>query len=227
MVLTSRQKHQKKPLSLNLSLNGTDIKQVSKHRLLGVTVDDRLEWKPHVAEVCKKVSKNLFMLSKLRYITDAETRMIFYNAHIKSHIDYASTVWDGGYEDNLRRLNSLHRRAAKLISIDTQMSTDDKLKQLSMLPLSYHLQFNKGILMYKVNKQSTPDYMNHMFSKASSRRSRSGSLLNVPYPRIELYKRSLLYSGSSLWNSLPPQIKNAPSISSFKKSLFSYLNRLC
>ena len=29
------------------------------------------------------------------YFVDIDTRTLFYNAHIKPHIDYVSVVWDG------------------------------------------------------------------------------------------------------------------------------------
>ena len=223
MIITTRQKHQLEPLSLSLSLNGTAIKQVAKHRLLGVTVDNQLQWKFHIEHICKIISKNLFMLSKLRYITDTETRKVFFNAHVRSHIDYASTVWDGSSESNLKRLNSLHRRAAKLILPESQLSTDQKLKKLEILPLSRHFQFNKGVFMFKMCRQSSPSYISNMFTEKTSERSRAGTLLKVPYPRIDIYKTSLAFSGSSLWNSLPIKIKSAVGLPSFKNSLFSYL----
>ena len=165
------------------------------------------------------------MLSKLRQITDTETRKIFFNAHVRSHIDYASTVWDGSKEANLKRLNSLYRRGAKLIyhSPETHLSTDEKLKDLEILPLSSHFQFNKGVFMYKMFKQLTPPYISNTFNVLSSDQSRSGVSLRLPLPRIGLCRTSLAFSGSLLWNSLPVRIKRASSLSSFKDSLFRYL----
>ena len=40
MLLTTRQKHQLRPLLLNLSLKDSHIEQVHKHRHLGVIIDD-------------------------------------------------------------------------------------------------------------------------------------------------------------------------------------------
>ena len=85
--------------------------------------------------MCETVSRRVFRLSKLRYIVDIDTRKLFFNAHIKPHIDYSSFVWDG-YSDVLKkRLNSLHRRAAKLIFPDTTLTTDQKLKEMKIISL--------------------------------------------------------------------------------------------
>ena len=83
--------------------------------------------------MCKTVSRRVFLLSKLRYIVDIDTRKLFFNAHIKPHIDYASVVWDGCSDALKKRLNSLHRRAVKLIFPDTTLTTDQKLKEMRIM----------------------------------------------------------------------------------------------
>ena len=95
MTIATRQKHQLSPLPLDLVLHGAKIEQVSEHRLLGITIENKLRWDSHINNVCKTVSRRVFLLSKLRYIVDTDTRKLFFNVHIKPHIDYASVVWDG------------------------------------------------------------------------------------------------------------------------------------
>ena len=59
-----------------------------------ITTDNKLRWGLHTDNVCKTVSRRVFLLSKLRYIVDIDTRKVSLNARIKPHIDYASVVWD-------------------------------------------------------------------------------------------------------------------------------------
>ena len=42
MTTATRQKHQLSPLPLDLVLNGAKFDQVSEHRLLGITIDNKL-----------------------------------------------------------------------------------------------------------------------------------------------------------------------------------------
>ena len=107
MTIATRQKHQLSPLPLDLVLNRAKTDQVWEHRLLGITIDNKLRWDSHTNNVCKTVSRQVFLLSKLRYIVDIDTRKLFFNAHIKPHIDYASVVWDGCSDVLKKRLNSL------------------------------------------------------------------------------------------------------------------------
>ena len=112
--MTIATRHQLSPLPLDLVLNGAKIDQVSEHRLLAINIDNKLRWDSHINNVCKTVSRRVFLLSKFMYIVDIDTRKLFFNAHIKPHIDYASVVWDGCSDVLKKRLNSLHRRVVKL-----------------------------------------------------------------------------------------------------------------
>ena len=47
MVIATRQKHLLSPLALDLVLNGAKTDQVSEHRLLGITIDNKLRWDSH------------------------------------------------------------------------------------------------------------------------------------------------------------------------------------
>ena len=116
---------------------------MSEHRLLVITIDNKLRWDSHTNNVCKTVSRRVSLLSKLRYIVDIDTRKLFFNAHIKPHIDYASVAQDGCSDVLKKRLNYLHRRAIKLSFPDTTRSTDQKLKEMRIMSLQKQLEYKK------------------------------------------------------------------------------------
>ena len=223
MVLATRQKHQVRPLSLTLSLHGSPVEEVAEHRLLGVTVDNQLSWKTHINTLSKTISKKLFMLSKLKHFLNEDSRKMFFNAHVRSHLDYASTVWDGCSDNHMKKLNSLHRRAAKIILPNPLLSTDEKLKQLGILPLSKHLVYNKAVFMYKIWQQKVPEYISQLFHRSPSQYGKTNSMYIIPLPRLDMYKSSLSFAGASTWNHLTTAVKSAPSLSIFKDNLVKYL----
>jgi len=94
VVITTRQKAPALRLSLKLSLDGQNIENVTEHRLLGLIVDNKFVWQAKSNTYAKACQKR-FLLSQLQHIINIDTRKIFYNAHIKPHIGYASVVWDG------------------------------------------------------------------------------------------------------------------------------------
>ena len=81
MTIATRRKHQLLPLTFDLVLNGAKIDQVSEHRLLGITIDNKLRWDSYTNIVCKTVSRLVFLLSKLKYIVDIDTRKLLQCPH--------------------------------------------------------------------------------------------------------------------------------------------------
>ena len=168
--------------------------------------------------ICKTVSKTIFLMSQLKRYVSSQILKIFYSSHIVPHISFSSTVWDGCGEIYLNKLNSLHHRAAKLLLSDKNSSTDEKMKALSIQPLQKQLYFNKAVLMFKANRM-TPSYIISLFTESSNRTNR----YVLPKPRIDLYKTSLSFSGSTCWKSLPEAIKTVGTIKSFKRVSHQYL----
>ena len=164
------------------------------------------------------------MLLLKRYVSSQTLNffyIFFYSSHILPHISFSSTVWDGCDETHLNKLNPLHHRAAKLLLPDKNPSTDEKMKALNILRLQKQLYFSKAVLTFKVNSRMTQSYITSLFRESNNRTNR----YVLPKPRIDLFKTSLSFSGSSCWNSLPVAIKTAGTIKRFKMELHQYLMR--
>lgn len=220
MVITTRQKHQLNTLSLKLSVNSSTIEQVREHRVLGIVLDQEMKWEVHIRSLCKKLARNLYLLSKLSSYASRDALLMFYYAHILSHINYASSIWDGAAEVHLKKVDSLHRRAAKIIGRGLQITTDDKQKHLNMLPLRRQFLYNKAVAMFKVFHGNVPSYLTSSFKKAASDRF---SNFIPPLARIDLVQNSFAFSGATTWNSLSPKVKKSRSLKSFKNNLIEFL----
>ena len=124
MTIATRQKHHP-----DLVLRGAKFDQMSEHRLLGITIDNKLRSDSQTNNVCKTASKWISLPSKLRNTVDINSWKLFFNASIVHHIGYAPVVWDGCRDVLKKRLNSLLRRAVKLIFPDWSLTTDQRFKQ--------------------------------------------------------------------------------------------------
>ena len=222
MVVTTRQKHQRAPLLLNLSLDDKKIQQVSEHKVLGLIIDSDLSWHSHLNNLIKRLSVNTYLLSRLKKFASNKALKLFFEAHINSYVNYASTIWDNVSGEYMKRLNAVRRRAVKLLINDQNMSTDNKFKSLNILPLSQQLTFNKAIMAHKIYHNKAPPYLSPLFRKATDRYG--STRLTLPPVRIDIFKGSLAYSGSVLWNkTIPNHLKSVASTPSFKKQFRSYL----
>ena len=78
---------------INFSVDGTLIEPSTTCILLGVNIDERLNFNNHVASICKKVSKRIAVISRFRKLLSIKTKLALYKAHILPHFTYCSTVW--------------------------------------------------------------------------------------------------------------------------------------
>jgi hypothetical protein len=221
MVIATRQKHQRQQLELKLKIKSTCIEQVQEHKVLGVVLDSEMNWHSHINNVNKHLSRNLYLLYQLKPYVETEARLSFFYAHILSYINYASNIWCGASANHVKLMQSLHRRAAKLILPDPLLTTEEKQKQLGILSLDKQFIYNIAVLMFKVRSKLAPSYLCELLLLPTSRYGSDKYIL--PLPRIDIFKNSFSFSGPSVWNSLPSFVSQCTTISSFKKQLHMYL----
>ena len=223
MVITTRQKHQIKPLILNLSLNNQLIEQVDSHRVLGVIIDNKFTWDSHISHICKIVARNTYLLKQLSFYVELEHLKKFFHAHCMSHINYASTVWAGADEVHMKPLNSIHRRAIKILCPTQTVQTDEKFKTLGILPLDKQHDYNTAIAVFKTRCGQYPQYLSSFLVKCTDRYGSQNYI--SPLTNMDLFKNSFSFSGPLIWNSLPSIAKSKNSLSTFKTAAHQYLQQ--
>ena len=164
MLITTRQKRQHLQKSvLSLRYSDIDIKMSTCDNILGVFVDENLLWNDQFHHISKKLSSNLWLLSKIRSYLSTNHRLLFYNAYIKPHIEYCSILWSNASNININKINKLQRRACKLILSQDYSGLEDSLKRLDILSFDQSVFLNKAKVMYKVHNNIAPSYLQELF----------------------------------------------------------------
>ena len=103
---------------------------------------------------------------------------------------------------------------------------------LHWLPVKARSTYKIACLCYHCHSSTAPSYVTDMLhiKPLHIRNTRSSSytmpLLNRPaYSKATLGDRSFSFASSSVWNSIPNDVRCAPSLSSFKSRLKTYLFR--
>ena len=66
MLITTPQKRCRTDDNLQVSLNGVQLSTVVNNKVLGVQIDNNLPWGENVSKVVKKMSTNIWLLSKIK-----------------------------------------------------------------------------------------------------------------------------------------------------------------
>ena len=101
------------------------------------------------------------------------------------------------------------------------MSSDTLLAQLNWCKLETRRLFHKAILMYKCQNNEVEgvntNLMGHLHMHNYDTRRKSN--FRLPKPKTEQLKRTFRYSAVQIWNSLPTDVRQCKSLSSFKLSV--------
>ena len=96
-----------------LSVDDTEVKEVSTFKFLGITVDQNLTWKNHVDDLAKKCSRSIGILHKVKQFLPESTLLSLYYTLFLSHINYGITAWSSANSVDKDRLHVLQKHAFK------------------------------------------------------------------------------------------------------------------
>ena len=175
--------------------------------MLGLQLEQSLSWTKHIEHIYKKVAPALGLLKRVRDFVDRDTPVSIYNALILPHLEYACVVWDGLDKGIAIKRQRLQNRAARIITRSSwEIRSCDILSELGWLPLDKKRYNQKKKLMNKIMNGKAPTYLEDLFrSKETVNQIELRDSINklaVPLPKTDLYKQSISYSGSILWNNL-------------------------
>ena len=145
-------------------------------------------------------------------------------------LQYGLIVWGQTYESYIDPIFKLQKKAVRAISFQPRLShTLPIFKDLKLLTLSEIFELRLLTFVYDSVNKTSPSCFHNFFLLSSSvhqystRQASQGDLFLFRKNSLRYGLRSIQYLGTKLWNSLPMELRNAPSKISFKKQLKIYL----
>lgn len=228
MVIASKYRIKQLVDNPKITIGKEIINSVSKAKLLGVLVDEKLSWEDHIHDIIiPKVLKGLRMLRSIRPMLTITQMVSLYESLVLPHFDYCSALWGNCGVVLKNRLQKLQNRAARIISRSGyEVRSPEILSALGWCDLETRRRRQKSTLMYKIMNGIAPMYLREMFlsvNEAHHYNLRCSDInVKVPQPLTDYLKRSLTYNGALLWNSLPSVIRNVNNVNLFNNIIGNY-----
>ena len=204
-----------------LPVHGSDLQSCDNIKVLGVTLDSKMSFTPHINSICTRASRQINALRRLSRFLNTETRLSIYKSFIFANFTYSPVPWLFCGIKNSLKLEKLQERAIRFVYNDYSSPYKDLLSQANLLPLSiYRLRF-MAIEVYKCFHDLNPAYVNEMFTYRDTTYGLRDTLL-LEQPKFDTYTfgyKSFKYYGSKVWNALPPDIKNSENLFIFKREI--------
>ena len=135
----------------NIQINGSEIKEVSSAKFLGVFIDNKLSWAEHINHISRKVSKSIGIIIKARKSFDNDTLLNLYNALILAHISYCIQVWGTAASVHIERRHVLQKKIVIIIcGVHPRTHTQPLFPLLHLLSINQIRDYFVAIFTYKM-----------------------------------------------------------------------------
>ena len=167
----------------NLKIYDTPIEYVNSFSFLGIILDNKLNWKNHINNVAKKITKAICILTKLKHYLPRRCLKTIYDSLICSHLNYGLLCW--GLEP--KQLIKLQKRAVRNITLSKYNSHSKPIfKKLYVLNIEDMYKRKALNFYYKLVNNTLPSYFNIIFRPVRQRDTHEHftRIQNFKIPRV-------------------------------------------
>ena len=194
---------------ITLKLNHTKLFESPKIKYLGLILDNKLNWKAHIAELSKKLSRAVGLLYKVRNLCPPTVLRSLYFSLFNSHLSYGLAVWGNANQLDIRKIKSLQKKAIKAIDSSLGKDNNDHLYfDLKILKFDEQLEFQLSSLMWDYDHNVLPTSLTNYFKRANlihNYKTRAASIGKLYYSKVNTIKygiKSFKYQGIGILNNL-------------------------
>jgi hypothetical protein len=159
---------------------------------------------------------------------DANTRKLLYCAVVRPKLEYASCVWSSYSAKQRKLIENVQRRATKFILNypPRDVTYRERLISLNILPLEQRRELHDLTLLYKIKYNllnvTFNQYLTPATNSYATRNFDPNNYNIIVSKNQEFFRQSYFLRTVILWNNLPPNIKAAHSLQTFKQHLHTY-----
>ena len=144
---------------------GANLKPVAAIKSLGVTLDSRLTFTPHVTAVCKACNYHIWALRHMRHLLTPDVANTLACSIVGARIDYCNSILYGASTSSITKLQRLQNSLARVVMQQPRRTHAEPLLQsLHRLPVEHRVTYKPAVLTFNVRHTSTPDYLSSLIS---------------------------------------------------------------
>ena len=218
-----------KDQNLSFKLGSTSLTCEDEVKLLGVTIDFKLDFNSHITNICKKAARQLNVLKRIGHHLSRLSKLTIYHSFILSNFSYCPLTWHFCSETNAAKIEKLQERALRFIYNDYNSSYHSLLEKSLMPSLGVRRQRTLAIETFKIINKSSPLFLHDLVNiKENSYNFRYTNMADIPRVRTTRYDlKSFRYAAPKIWNALPNDIRNCTSLNQFKNFISTWEGPTC
>ena len=213
---------------------GVDIDVSKSTKILGVTLDQQLNYESHVNAVCKSCYRHIKTMRHIRPSLTTDVAKIIACSITGARLDYCNALLYDTSSVNLNKLQRVQNMLARVVTNTRRFEhITPVLAELHWLRIPDRITYKTALLTRKVLLTGQPEYLCKLLRPYIPTRSlRSASHQHLTLPDVRLYRsrvssRAFCVAAPTVWNSLPPALTDmTATLGTFKKHLKTHLFEL-
>ena len=200
-----------------LNIAGEMIESEESVPLLGVEIDNKLNFGKHISSLCKKAAGQLNAICRIRNAIGGEETKILIQSFIFSNFNYCPIVWMLCSAESMRKIERIQERAYRLLHNDYTSSYDDLIHNLNDITMEVKRLRILATEVFKTLNNLNPPYMNEIFQKNGAKSNYPLDLKMQSHRFVTYGENSVRVLAPKVWNALPEYFKVHRSFESFKR----------
>ena len=127
-----------------------NLEETEIEKDLGVEVDNKLKFSPHVQTKVNKANKVLGCLKRTFKHLNKEVFTMLYKSLVRPHLEYASCIWSPHLKRDQDMIEKVQRRATKLVPELKNLPYISRLQELNLPTLKYRRRRADIIETYRI-----------------------------------------------------------------------------
>jgi hypothetical protein len=216
----------------NLAMEGKQIDFVTEARYLGLTLDNKLNFKPQFNKLTKKLKTATRALISTRKLLNSKAKLMIYNSLFKSNLEYGSI----SYHDKLKSkqldtITKLQKKCLRLVyNSKPRTHTKSLYEKSNITPAKETFKAESIKLIFKTTNELTknkqPKAIAELINlKQNNQRATRLSKNTYKIPLKKHYPGTLIYQIIKSWNETDEEIKNCGNVKILTKTLNKYLQK--
>ena len=206
---------------IQINIGEIAISNSKCEKLLGIHIDNKLTFEPHIRSLCKKASQKLNAFARIAYSLKFDQRKLLLNAFITSQFSYAPVVWMFHNRKLNNHINRIHERALRIAYQDHSSTFNELLAKDSSFKIHDRNLQKLLIEIFKVKMKLAPEIMNEVFDfiecRYPLRNELRFKLRNIRTVRYGI--ETAAFVGSRIWTNMPNELKESTSLNEFKSKI--------
>ena len=225
LIVAGRKDHQ-----VSIKVGNSEIKENKEVDLLGITIDDKLDYSKYLNVQIKKANSKLIAIRRYQHLLTFRQKKIALSSFVHCHFAYAPLVWMFHSREINNKINRIHKKALRILYDDSISSFEDLLRRDEGFTVHERNIQLLMVEMFKSKNGLEPQLLQGIFEINDYQGPKLRSSKHFKRPNVNTVKygeKSLQNLGARLWSQIPNLIQKIDSLAKFKAHMKTWRPPKC